>query len=152
MISLEYLTIATNAKPENAAKFLDGINEACERFNINTPKRIAAFLATVAIESAHLSAVEEGLYYSSAERLASIFNRAFGGDPERAKDYTRNPTALSQILYGGFHGRGLIQLTWEKNYRACGEALGVDFVSDPQLLASPRYAALSAGWFWDVTG
>ena len=48
-----------------------------------------------------------------------------------------------------YRGRGLIQLTGKSNYEACGEALGVDLVSDPDLVSTPKYAALSAGWFWD---
>ena len=47
-----------------------------------------------------------------------------------------------------FRGRGLIQLTGRDNYRACGEAIGADLESDPDLVATPQYAALSAGWFW----
>jgi putative chitinase len=47
-----------------------------------------------------------------------------------------------------YRGRGLIQLTGKANYQACGDALGVDLVSDPDLVSTPQYAALSAGWFW----
>ena len=145
MITAKYLQRATGSTPENAAKYLAPINTALARFEINTHQRIAAFLATVAIESAHLSAVEEGLYYSSAERLASIFKRAFKS-AEDAAPYAKNPKGLSQKLYGGCHGRGLIQLTWGRNYKACGDSLGVDFVAQPELLATPDYAAMSAGW------
>ena len=49
-----------------------------------------------------------------------------------------------------FRGRGLIQLTGRDNYRACGAALGVDLESDPDLVSTPMYAALSAGWFWST--
>jgi putative chitinase len=49
-------------------------------------------------------------------------------------------------------GRGLIQTTGKENYTHCGEALGIDLVSAPQLLEEPRYAALSAGWFWNKRG
>jgi putative chitinase len=51
-----------------------------------------------------------------------------------------------------FIGRGLIQLTGKDNYRAFGEAIGEDLVSNPQLVEQPRYAALSAGWFWNKRG
>ena len=151
MITVEFLQKATGATQANAVKYIDVLNAAMERFKINTPKRIAAFLATVAIESDRLSAVEEGLYYSSAERLASIFKRAFR-DADQALPYAKNPKALSVKLYQGCHGRGLIQLTWEANYRKCGDALGVDFVANPSLLTTPKYAALSAAWFWKTHG
>ena len=151
MITVDYLQKATGSTPANAAKYIEPLKAAMERFEINTQNRISAFLATVAIESAHLAAVEEGLYYSSAERLASIFKRAFR-DADDAMPFAKNPKALSQKLYAGCHGRGLIQLTWEANYRKCGDALGVDFVSKPELLATPEYAALSAAWFWKTNG
>lgn len=150
-ITREYLMKATGCNTANADKFLSPLNEAMERFEIDNDKRIAAFMATIAIESAHLTAVEEGLYYSSPERLALIFRRAFK-DADAAAAYAKNPKGLSQKLYEGFHGRGLIQLTWERNYKAAGEALGVDFVSSPQKLAEPLYAALTAGWFWKANG
>lgn len=152
MITAAYLQTATGSTTANAEKYLAPLNAAMARFEINTPRRIAAFLATVAIESANLSAVQEGLYYTSADRLAKIFRRAFGGDAAKALPYTRNPKALSEILYQGFHGRGLIQLTWKKNYEAAGRALGVDFVASPDLLTTPEYAALSAAWFWHANG
>lgn len=151
MISLQYLEDATSSNLENAKKYLEWINAALDRFEINTYKRRAAFLATVAVESAHLTAVEEGLYYSDPNRLVTIFRRAFPSVSD-AVPFVRNPVALSQKLYGGFHGRGLIQLTWKANYLACSEALGVDFVAQPELLTQPMYAALSAGWFWATHG
>lgn len=151
MITLEHLEQATSSNLDNARKYLEALNAAMDRFEINTHNRVSAFLATVAIESAHLTAVEEGLYYTDAARLASIFRRAFPTVAD-AVPYVRNPSALSQKLYNGFHGRGLIQLTWEANYRECGEGLGVNFVLNPSLLTKPTYAALSAGWFWSTHG
>ena len=51
-----------------------------------------------------------------------------------------------------FRGRGCIQLTGHANYYHAGEALGVDFVLNPDLVATPRYAAMTAGWFWSTHG
>lgn len=145
----KYVQKACEASIANTDKFYDALIVAMTRYEINTPKRIAAFLATIEVESAKLTATEESLYYSSPDRLASIFKRAFKS-PAEALPYIKNPKALSQKLYNGFHGRGLIQLTWEENYRKCGTALGVDFVANPALLSTPQYAALSAAWFWSI--
>lgn len=149
-MTLEELMQATSALKQDAEKYLEHLNATMERFAITSSKQQAAFLATVSIESMRLSKAEEGLYYSDPARLAKIFSRAFQGDAERAKPYIKNPKALSQILYQGYHGRGLIQLTHEFNYRACGQALDQDFLANPDLLATPEYAALSAGWFWSA--
>ena len=151
MITVDQLQTATTSSAANASKFIDGISAALGHFEINTTQRMAAFLATVAIESAHLTAVEEGLYYSDPSRLAAIFPRVFASAIQAAP-YAKNPSGLSQKLYAGFHGRGLIQLTWKSNYQACSDALGVDFVSSPSLLCQPEYAAKSAGWFWSTHG
>jgi len=48
-----------------------------------------------------------------------------------------------------FRGRGLIQLTGKDNYRLASDALGVDFVKDPDLVLTKEYAALTAAWFWN---
>jgi putative chitinase len=68
----------------------------------------------------------------------------------RAEDYVRKPRALSMLRYKGFHGRGLIQLTWEDAYIAAGRAIGVDYRGKPELLLRPQHAALSACWFFAV--
>lgn len=74
----------------------------------------------------------------------------------------RQPKAIADVVYSGrmgngpiesgdgslFLGRGLKQLTGRENVTRCAAALGVDFVSNPDLLLEPRYAALSAAWFW----
>ena len=147
MITLEQLRECTGAELDNAARYLEPLNKAMEWAEINTPRRMAAFLATIAVESGNLRATEEGLHYRSADRLAKIFPRVFP-DSESAAACVANPAALSEKLYGGFHGRGLIQLTWERNYRACGQDLGIDLVENPGLLTQPAGAALSAAWFW----
>jgi putative chitinase len=80
--------------------------------------------------------------------------------------YVNNPEALANKVYANrigngdtasgdgwkYRGRGLIQLTGKDNYAALTKALGVDFVKDPDLVATPQYAALSAAWFWKNHG
>ncbi len=145
------LQAATDSTPANAEKYLAHLNTGMARFGIDDHIRIASFLATVQIESARLSTCEESLYYTSAERLAKIYPRLFKTAKD-AEPYVRNHQALSQALYDGYHGRGLIQLTWKRNYEACSKGLGVDFVAEPTLLLTPEYAALSACWFWATNG
>jgi putative chitinase len=85
-------------------------------------------------------------------------------DMDMAEKYERQPEKIAGKVYNGrmgntspeeaaaFIGRGLIQLTGKDNYRAFGEAIGEDLVANPELVEQPRYAALSAGWFWNKRG
>lgn len=141
------LSRATGASIENARKYLEPLKETLEKYSITDPTEIAAFLATLSVESAQLSKVEESLYYKDAARLVDIYPRAFKTIAQ-AQPYTRNHAGLSKLLYNGFHGRGLIQITWEDNYRAASKDLGFDYLSNPDLLLQPKHAALTAGWFW----
>ena len=150
-ITPDMIRQGTGATEKDAARYANALIPAMARFEINTPQRAAAFLATIAIESDHLKAVEEGLYYSHADRLAAIFPGTFHNAAE-AEPFTRNPDALSQKRYEGYHGRGLIQLTWKANYQAAGDALGADYVANPALLCTPEHASLSAAWFWSSKG
>jgi len=143
-------------------KFLDPLNETFERFAINTPTKQAAFIGQAGHECAHFTKFEEGLSYS-ADRLMKIWPKRFP-TLESAQPYARNGKALANKVYanrmgnrdeasgdgGRFFGRGAIQLTGYSNYFHCGKALGVDFVMEPHLVATPKYAILSAGWFWQT--
>lgn len=145
--TVEQLAAATTAPYGNAQTYHPHLTDAMTRFNIDSLQRQAAFLATVAVESTHLSAVEEGLYYKDASRLARIYPRAFKSMVD-AEPYTRNPKGLGELLYKGYAGKGLIQLTWRRNYERASEALGYDYVGDPALVATPKHAALTAAWYW----
>jgi len=145
--TIEQLAAATSSPYGNAKVYHQHLLDGMTRFNIDSLHRQAAFLATVSVESAHLSAVEEGLYYRDAARLARIYPRAFK-DAKAAEPYTHNPKGLSELLYKGYAGKGLIQLTWRRNYERAGEALGYDYVGNPSLVAEPKHAALTAAWYW----
>lgn len=153
----------------------DALNQAMARYRIDSPVRAAAFLAQVGHESRQLTVYTENLNYTDATRIAQIFKHGFDAnrnarvDPEEvaeAQRYVRNPQALANRAYGGrmgngaessgdgwrYRGRGLIQVTGRANYRAAGQALGVDMEQSPELLEQPKYAAMSAAWFWQEHG
>lgn len=157
----EQLAQALKITPIKAEEWIDAINETFERFDISTPERQACFLGQCAHESGGFATLKENLNYS-AEGLTKVWPKRFPS-LEAAQPYHRNPEKIANKVYADrmgngdeasgegfkYRGRGLIQLTGKDNYKACGDALGVDLVDDPDLVATPQYAALSAGWFWD---
>ena len=126
----------------NATKFIPYLTDACVRYNIQTPVRQLCFLAQVSHESG-------GLFYT--EELAS------------GQAYEHRPD-LGNIQPGDgprFKGRGLIQITGRSNYTLLGKVFQIDLLDHPELLGGKsinactpdqlRWAAMSAGWFWNKT-
>lgn len=140
-------------------KWLDPLNETFEKYEINTPKREACFIGQCMHESGGFKILQENLNYSAAG-LMRIWPSRFP-DMDTAEKYAHNPQKIASKVYAGrmgnttpeeaamYIGRGLIQLTGRENYANCGLGLGVDLLSHPDWLATPQYAALSAGWFWN---
>lgn len=154
---------------ENRAKYAMPLRMAMIRYNIDNPNRVRAFLAQIGHESGQLSAVVENLNYS-AKALRSVFGKYFKTDAE-AEKYARKPEAIANVVYANrlgngdtksgdgwrYRGRGLIQITGKSNYNEASQKmyalpLGVDFVDEPELLATPEYAAQSAAWWWENAG
>jgi putative chitinase len=143
-------------------KWLEPLQETFEKYQINTPKRQACFLGQTMHESGGYKFLRENLNYS-AKALMNTWPSRFP-DMDTAEKYERQPEKIANKVYSGrmgntedgdgakFIGRGLIQLTGKDNYKAFGDAIGEDLVSTPQLVEEPRYAALSAGWFWNKRG
>jgi putative chitinase len=143
-------------------KWEEPLQAAFDKYDINTPKRQAAFIGQCAHESANFKTLEENLNYRP-ETLIKVWPSRFP-NLSTADKYAHNPQALANKVYSGrlgnnqendgwnFHGRGLIQLTGRENYERCGSSLGVDLISNPNWLLDPKYAALSAGWFWNKKG
>lgn len=152
MIDALKLAACTGATAANAARFAPHLADGMTRFGIASPRAISVFLGQVGIESegkaGPLASVEEDLYYTTADRLRAVYPSLFVKGGYRAEQYLRNPSALSQLRYQGFHGRGLIQLTWRDAYVAAGKALGYDYVERPPLVCEPFHAALTACWFF----
>lgn len=157
-LTADILTQLCEAAPEDAEKYVEPLREAMLRFDITSKESVAAFTATLGVESANLSKMREGLNYRDPERLARLFKRAFDLDHngtlsplevQAAAPYCHNPAALNEKLYNGFCGRGGIQITWEKNYRHQAEKLGFPYVEQPELLEEPYHAMLTAASYWD---
>ena len=150
------------AKLHIGADWVDALNETFSRFNINTKNQQAMFIGQCSHECGNFRLLEEILNYR-AETLMKLWPKRFPS-LEFAKQYEKNPRKIANSVYANrmgnrdeasgdgyrFRGRGALQCTGHSTYFHAGKALGVDFVMQPDLVATPKYAALTAGWFWDT--
>ena len=150
------------AKLHISADWVDPLNETFERFGIVTHNQQAMFIGQCSHECGNFRLLEENLNYKAAT-LMKLWPRRFP-TLEKANEYSGNPKKIANSVYSSrmgnrdensgdgfrFRGRGIIQLTGHSSYFHCGKALGVDFVANPDLVSSPKYAALSGGWFWST--
>jgi putative chitinase len=139
------------------------IPDTAAKFAINTPLRLAHFLAQCGHESGGFRATQENLNYS-AKGLNGIFRKYFPTEAAAAA-YARQPQKIASKVYGNrmgngneasgegykFRGRGYIQLTGKENYTAFGKSIGEDILSNPDVVSS-KYALLSAAWFFSKNG
>ena len=150
------------AKLHISADWVDPLNETFERFGIVTHNQQAMFIGQCSHECGNFRLLEENLNYKAAT-LMKLWPRRFP-TLEKANEYSGNPKKIANSVYSSrmgnrdensgdgfrFRGRGIIQLTGHSSYFHCGKALAVDFVANPDLVSSPKYAALSGGWFWST--
>jgi len=146
--------------PDNVIAQIPGV---MEKFQINTPLRLAHFLAQCGHESGGFRLTKENLNYS-AKGLMGIFKKYFPTQA-LADAYARKPEKIANKVYGGrmgngpeasgegakFCGRGYIQLTGKDNYTAFGKAINENIIANPQVVAE-KYALLSAAWFFNKNG
>lgn len=139
------------------------IPDTAAKFQINTPLRLAHFLAQCGHESGGFRLTKENLNYS-AKGLTGTFKKYFPTEAA-AKPYERQPAKIANKVYGNrmgngpessgegakFCGRGYIQLTGKENYTAFGKSINEDILSNPDKVASD-YALLSAAWFFNKNG
>ena len=144
------------------AQWVDPLNETFARFNINSAVEQAAFIGQCGHECNNFKTLEENLNYRAAT-LMKLWPKRFPTQ-EIANEYAGKPNRIANKVYADrmgnrdeqsgdgyrFRGRGCIQLTGSDNYHHAGQALGVDFWAQPDLVSTPKYAALTAGWFWDT--
>lgn len=150
------------AKLHIGAQWVDALNDTFQRFNINSPRQQAAFIGQCGHECGNFKVLEENLNYRAAT-LMKLWPKRFP-TLEVANAYEKNPKKIANMVYASrmgnrdessgdgfrFRGRGCIQLTGHANYFHCGKALGIDLVMEPDLVATPKYAAMTAGWFWST--
>ena len=134
LLTREQLTkIVPYAYNPTREKFLAPLNAAMYMYEINTPLRIAAFLAQIAHESGSFRYVKELASGAAYEGRSDLGN-------------TRKGDGVK------YKGRGLIQITGRANYAACGKELALELLANPQLLEKPFPASESAAWFWKTHG
>lgn len=176
-LTIEQLVQSTGCSNKVAEVWLPYFNSIPKNFGIDTPLRMAAFLAQVGHESGGLSLLEENLNYS-AEGLANTFPKRYAKKLQNglyaknsvgrylpstlAIKIARKPVLIASNTYADrmgngsvesqegwkFRGRGILQITGKSNYAELTLNTGIDFVSNPDLLKEPAYALISACFFW----
>jgi putative chitinase len=146
--------------------WVDSMNTVFPMYDINTPNRIAAFLAQCGHESGGWTVFEENLNYS-AKGLLGVFKKYFPNESV-ANQYARKPEMIANRVYAGrmgngspesgdgwkYRGRGPIQLTGKSNYTSFAKAMVDDWqsiIDNPELVSQDKEIALkSAIWFWNT--
>lgn len=143
-------------------KWLDPINVTFAKYDISTPIRQAFFIGQCSHESDNFRVLEEDLNYSANE-LMRVWPSRFP-DLSVASKFAHNPEKIANKVYAGrmgnteendgwkYHGRGVIQLTGKDNYENAGKSIGLNLLEYPDMLIYPKFAALSAGWYWNKKG
>lgn len=148
--------------PGNSAidEWYEALVKILPDFNINTPKRVAAFLSQTAHESQNYTRLTENLNYS-AKRLMEVWPKRFP-NLTIANQYAKNPEKLGSFVYGNrlgngppetgdgyrYRGRGLIQLTGKSNYQEFADFIEVSLEEVVDYLETYDGAVHSACWFW----
>lgn len=157
-----------------AERWWPHVDAALFEFGILLPHRVAAWIAQVGHESKGFSTLAESFDYSVGglldtfdKRLSPALAKTLGRQAGERMVPLERQQRIASIVYAGrygngdagtgdgwrYRGHGLKQITFFDNHRACGQALGVDLVRQPELLATDdRLAARSAGWFWFANG
>ncbi len=156
----QFQTVVPDVNWKYIAPYLDIYIKVLEKYEINTPLRKAHFLAQISHESGSFKFVKENLNYS-AKALFAVFRKYFP-TLAAAELCARQPEKIANKVYANrmgngnessgegwrYRGRGLIQLTGKDNYTSFSADTGQDFVTNPDLVAQPKWALSSACWFW----
>lgn len=164
---LEQFQKAADISAGLAARWFPHIDAAMKEFGITAATDQAMFIAQVGHESGGFRQVVESLNYTPGA-LVTVFGKRITQQQANALGRTTQQPArqdaIANLVYANrlgnkasgdgwkYRGRGLIQITGLDNYRACGAALKLDFVTKPELLELDQQAARSAAWFYTSKG
>ena len=163
MITKEMLVASKTCTSDIADKWVSALNAACDKYEINTPNRIAGFLSQVGHESGGFQTLVENLNYSS-HALMTVNGFAGHFTQEEADSFQRQPERIANRAYANrngngdeasgegwkYRGQGPIQLTGKDNMAGFFMESGIDVLTHPELLQQPDAGAMSAGWFWSM--
>ena len=151
-------------KVKNFDEWYNNLLNTLPEYDIDTPKRVAAFMAQCGHESGGFTLMQENLNYS-AKGLVGTFKKYFPTEAH-AKPYERKPEMIANRVYANrmgngdeasgegwyFRGRGIVQITGKNNYTKCSQSLFESnvLVENPDLLLEAEYAIHSACWFWSA--
>ncbi len=149
---------------KNTQPLVDLFNKYFEKYEINTPNRIAGFLAQCGHESSDFTKLRENLNYS-ANGLLVTFKKYFP-DTATAAKYQRKPEMIANRVYANrlgngpessgdgwkYRGRGAIQLTGKNNYASFAAYIGKTLEEVVPYLETLEGAVESACWFWKTNG
>jgi len=139
----------------------DALEQLLDDYEINTPQRVAAFIAQCAHESGNFVFIKENLNYKAAS-LRKVFPKYFPDDAI-AVAYANKPEMIANRVYANrmgngdeasgdgyrYCGRGLIQLTGKDNYTFFAGSLDISVEEAAEYLATFEGACQSACWFWE---
>jgi putative chitinase len=168
-LTARIIVVGAGSNPSAAALWLEPLQAACDKFDINTPNRVAAFLANVGVESNGLTALVEDMNYT-AKGLANTWPSRYAENPN-GQFYVPNATSvelagrpqdIANNVYASrmgngaastgdgweYIGRGPIQLTGKANYERFFEAMDLPEGTDPDALTKPQLGAMSAAWIF----
>jgi putative chitinase len=154
------------AKPDmramSGSEIQQFMRDQAQRINWK-PNEFQQFMAQVMHETQNFSAMAENLYYTTPQRIYKTFTSSFRRNPAEIKNYIKNPQALANRVYANrmgngneasgdgwrYRGRGLLHITGKQMYQRVGQGIGVDLVSNPDLIAiDPEVSFQAALWYW----
>jgi putative chitinase len=173
LLNTTQLEVGCGCDSATAAVWLPFMQAACDKFAINTPRRVASFLSNVGVESGGFKTLVENLNYS-AQGLANTWWSRYAVDPNAkprvpnglAVSLAHNPQAIANDVYANrlgngapstgdgwaFRGQGPIQITGRTRFVSCMMAIDLDTIVHPEILQQPEAGALSAAWYFLDSG